>query len=207
MEKFICDPNSPYHVTSRCINRDWFSMSTVDVWNIFSTNLKFATHAFDLRLHAFVLMNNHFHMLVTAPTGNLSESMAYFIRESSRQITHDTQRINQTFARRFKRTRTADFHYFFNTYKYIYQNPLRAGLVRRVEEYPFSSLPGLLGLGPLVLPVEDPNLVDNTNHTLRWLNEPIQGERVRDLRRALIHRDFRPPAKSRKVSDIFSKLI
>ena len=196
---FVCDPKSPYHVTSRCINKDWFSLPLNQVWPIFTGHLWFVRQVYGLKVHAFILMANHFHLLVTAPEANLSEAMAHLIRESSRDITHEAGRINQTFARRFKRTRLDSYFYFMNSYKYIYQNPIRAGLVDRVEVYPYSTLPGMIGLGPIEVPTDDLLLRDNLEWTLRWLNTPIERENCAVIQNALRRKKFiaaRTPTKA-----------
>ena len=41
-------------------------------------------------------MGNHFHLLVTAPDGNLSAAMLYFMRETSREVSRRSGKINQT---------------------------------------------------------------------------------------------------------------
>lgn len=61
--------------------------------------------------------------------------------------------------------------YYKNAYKYIYRNPLDAGLCRTVEEYEYSSLRGLLGHSPLVVPVIDNmGLIHTPLKILDWLN-------------------------------------
>ncbi len=195
MRGFICDPSSAYHVTSRCINRDWFAMPINDVWKIFATNLKFVSSAYEIRVHAFILMSNHFHLLATAPRANLSLAMNYFLAQTSRHIVHDSNRINHTFARKFKRCRVDTIFYFLNCYKYIYQNPLRAGICARVEDYPFSTLPGLLGLSSMIVPTLDDTLMNDIEGTLRWLNQPIQSQHIDATRLALRKSIFKYPSK------------
>ncbi len=120
--------------------------------------LYFVSHAFNLRVHAFVLMNNHFHLIVRTPDGNLSDAMRYFMRETSREITFVSGRINQTYGSRFHRSLLHSPLYYLHAYKYLYRNPVEAGLCELVEEYKFSSLQGLLGETWLDVPVrEDDN--------------------------------------------------
>lgn len=143
----------PYHITARCINRDWFSIDMPAVWEIMTRQLYFTNFAFNLRIHSFVLMSNHFHMIVRSPEANLSVAMSYFMRETSREITRRSHRINQTYGSRFHRSLIA--------YKYVFRNPVEAGLCNRVEDYEFSSLKGVLGERWLDVPIsEDDNWGD-----------------------------------------------
>ncbi len=138
-----------------------------------SNHLFFLRHGFDVRIHAFVLMANHFHLLVSTPRANLSQAMCYFMRNTSLDITKAGKRINQTYGSRHFRCIIDNDHYFTHCYKYIYRNPIRAGVVQQVEDYRFSTLHGLLGKSPLIIPLEEDRLLfGNINETMLWLNTP-----------------------------------
>ena len=125
------NPNSdfPFHITGRCINKDWFSMPLHEVWTIMSDQLYFLHHAFEFEILSFVLMSNHFHLMVRTPKANLADGMAYFMRETSRSIIKDSERINQTYGSRYGRCLIHSNHHLMNAYKYIYHNPVKASKV------------------------------------------------------------------------------
>jgi REP element-mobilizing transposase RayT len=189
---FEFDPTTPYHVSSRCINREWFGLSMDQVWDLSNDHLYFVTKAYDLKVYSFVLMQNHFHLIAQAPLGNMSEAMAYFLRETSKDLTRASGRINRTWGGRFFRSRLGSYHYGLHAYKYVYQNPIRAQICQRVEQYKYSTLPGLLGLQKLKLPLEyDSILFDNDlEWTLKWLNELPSTENNEVIRKALRKKDF-----------------
>lgn len=165
-------PDHPYHISARCINRDWFAMPLKDVWAIMEDYLFFINHAFNVKILGFALMQNHFHPLAQFPNSNISEAMMYFMRETSRTITKDSHRINQTYGGRFFRSLIQSQHHYLNVYKYVLRNPVSAGVCQRVEDYPFSTLRGLIGFEPLHIPLEeDINLFLDLDGTLDWLNE------------------------------------
>lgn len=197
-KKFNLDPKSIYHVCARVRNKDWYDLPMDAVWEVMSYRLFCIRHFHGVRIYAFVLMNNHFHMLVQAPESNLSEAMQYFMGATSRDIQKLTGRTNQIWAKRFYRTRLDDYWHILNCYKYIYRNPVRAGVVDRVEEYRFSSLPGLLGKDHLFIPIEyDAILFDDCfQKILKWLNTPPQKEAEESIKRALQFREF----KLRKIN-------
>lgn len=192
-KKFINHTEFPYHVTARCINRDWFSLDLHVVWEVMSRHLYFVSFAFNLRVHSFVLMSNHFHLIVRTPDANLSEAMRYFMRETSRELTYLSGRINQTYGSRFHRSLLDNPLYYLHAYKYLYRNPVKAGMCKRVEDYPFSSLPGLLGETWLDIPIsEDENwgMWLSRESTLRWLNSTPTEEHWEEVRKALMRRVF-----------------
>jgi len=164
------------------------------VWEIFATNLKFACLAYNFRVHAFVLMQNHFHLLATAPEANFSKGVGTLLEMTSRHIGHDLGRLNQKFARRFRRSQISSLQYFFNAYKYVYLNPVSAGLVDRPEEYEFSTLGSLIGKSKFLIPVEDLTFMSDPEGTLKWLNEPMKPEYRDAVRKALRRRVFKYPS-------------
>jgi putative transposase len=192
---YIVSNEHPYHVSARCHNKDWFDLPMEKVWQVMSEQLYFAHHAYQLRIHSFVLMNNHFHLLVRTPRANLSEAMSYFMRETSREIARQSGRINQTYGDRYHRTLICSNHYFMHAYKYIYRNPVEAGLTARVENYPHSTLHGLIRGSHCLIPIEEDTLLfaegRGVSQTLQWLNHSPSLENKEALQKALRLREFR----------------
>jgi putative transposase len=187
-------PDRPYHVSARCINREWFQLPMHQVWSIMSDYLYLAHHCFSIQIHSFVLMNNHFHMIAAAPAGNLSEAMNYFMREVSRVIGFETGRINQVWGGPHHKTLIQSQQQFLHTYKYVYRNPVEAGIVDRAEDYPYSTLPRLLGSLPCTIPlVEDTLLMSDPERCLKWLNTSYQPGQRELIRKALRRSEFRLP--------------
>lgn len=141
------------------------------VWDIFSDYLFLCAQKFDLKVISFVLMNNHFHMICLTPLGNIDQIMNYFLREVSREITFYSGRINQTFGGPYKWSLLDSTYSFQICYKYVYSNPISAGIVKNVEMYKYSTLHGQIGASHLSIPISyDPYLFDQTERTIRWIN-------------------------------------
>lgn len=178
----------PYHINARTVNREPFATGLDSTWSLMSDYLYLTSQAFELSIHSFVLMPNHFHLLVTAPPGNLSPALNHFMRETAREMSRLSGRSNQTYGSRNHKTVVESSHYFLNAYKYVYRNPVKAGLSGRVEEYRYSTLAGLLGFQQLVIPVvEDtilfPELFDES--AIAWLNTAPDIQHEEEVRRAL----------------------
>lgn len=189
--RFEMNPECPYHVCARSNGRDWFALPLDEVWEITSRYLFFLHHAYGVRIRSFVLMANHWHLIAEFPLGNLSEAMNYFMRETSRAIGTDSNRINHVYGARFFRSAIRGQHHLANVYKYVYRNPTEAGVVDAVEDYEFSTLPALLGFSHTIVPLaEDTILFDNSNAVLSWLNEQPEERDRRSMRNALRHPIF-----------------
>jgi putative transposase len=160
----------PYHVTSRCNNKDFFPIPMENVWKIMLRELKKEIKDNNLCIHAFVLMGNHFHLLCHTPKANLDTIMSRFLRSTSIKINTRGEKINHMWGGRYKWSLIDSQHYYFQVYRYIYQNPLRAGLCETVEDYSFSSLRSSNLKIERFFPSQD------KTSELLWLNERYRAE-------------------------------
>lgn len=115
---------------------------------------------FQIQLHALVMMDTHVHLLVQS--SNLKEN--YFCEHLKTKL---------------KREDPLDSHceplggypQYINAYKYIYRNPVEAGLCPQVEDYSYSTLRSLLGFTHSYCEISDNiGLIHNPLHHLNWLN-------------------------------------
>ena len=185
--KRILQSEYPYHITLRAIQRHDFNVNIENLWSFSSDLLLFCSYAFRLEIHSFVLMNNHYHMLVRTPQANLNKFMNYFNRELSREITYKSGQINQKFGARYHATIVSDNRYYHTVYKYIYRNPVEANICERVQDYKFSSLNFLTYREPYRFPIFDTyfeRIEDHLNN-LAWLNYGYEQEEKIKIRKAL----------------------
>ncbi len=188
----ILQPEFPYHVTARCINKEWFKIPLSTVWEIMSSQLHYVSFAFKAEILAFVLMPNHFHMLIRTPNSNLDLIMASFMKEVSRSINELSGRINQAYGARHFRGLIQSEHYFLHAYKYVYRNPVEAGLIINCQTYPYSSLSFLLGHSKALFPVKyDSVLFSNIEATIKWLNTEPKAEDWKKVGDAMGRSKFR----------------
>lgn len=181
----------PYHVTARSSNQEWFYLPMDQVWQIFMNYLWFVSLVYKVRIHAFVLMSNHFHLLVRTPEANIDEAMNYLLREVSKTIGIEANRKNQIFGGPYHWSVIKNSTYYHHAYKYVYRNPVHAGICNRVEDYRYSTLRGLLGREPLLLPVADNMcLIQDAYRQLEWLNRDYELDDRLAIRKALKHREF-----------------
>lgn len=174
----------PYHVTSRTNNKEWFSLKLSEVWKIAQRTLKEASHVHPVSVVSFVLMNNHYHLILHTPEGNLDKFMYEFNKRFALEIKRRSGHINHIFGGRYKWCLIESQKYYMNCYRYVYQNPIRAGLVERCEEYPYSSLRSLVSVEPFSVPLHD-SFGFKDLYVLNWLNEAIKDEDKEDLRKKL----------------------
>ena len=132
-----------YHVMNRGRRGDNV-FSDKDDFEIFITLLKEAAGLWGVLVSAYCLMNNHYHILLQTPQGNL----ARFMRHLNGVYTQRYNRLHgydgQLFRGRYKSILIEEDNYLLELVRYIHRNPLRAGMVDELDQYPWSSHHGYL---------------------------------------------------------------
>lgn len=192
----------PFQISGRCNNKENFPVPLSEAWEIFSDYLFMLHHNFEIKIHSFVLMSNHYHLLISDPKMEMSKGMAIFMRDTSVEMARLSHRINKIWGSRFHSCLIEDPNYFLNAYKYNYRNPVAAGVCKRVEDYPWSTLQILLGKKSGIIPlVEDQTLMSDPEGTLNWLNEAYIDHEAEAIKLASHKKTFklnRDPKSGRK---------
>ena len=128
-----------FHVTARSNNKESFFVEIEEVWKIMIDELSRLQKDFKIEIGAFVLMNNHFHLLILSPQEDLSRIMYFFMKNVTVKIQKKSGRINKIFGGRYKASFIHEMSYLLNAYKYIYQNPVKANITSEVQFYPYST--------------------------------------------------------------------
>lgn len=168
-----------------------------------SSNLNDIDKNYGFKTHAFVLMNNHYHLVGSASEDyTLGEIMCRFQTNTSKAIGHYAGRINHVYGGPYKASLILNPSYYFNVIKYVYQNPLRANLCLKVQDYTFSSVRS----GPdLKFNLYKPeNGIDEFLPTiesdfLEWLNQSANEDVVEIIRKGLKKTLFKISDKNRKI--------
>ncbi|MFT3780811.1 MAG: transposase [Nibricoccus sp.] len=113
----------------------------------FERTLGEAAVRFGWRIHAYVVMRNHFHLAVELSEPNLSEGMKWLQGTWVRRYNGLRKLIGRPFQDRYKGLVIEPGHALGQVCHYIHLNPVRAGAVEaaKVVEYAWSSLPKFLG--------------------------------------------------------------
>lgn len=111
--------------------------------------LKEAVEQWKIRIHAFCLMSNHYHMLIETPRGNLSRAMRHINGVYTQRYNRRWKRDGHIFRGRYKAILVEDEAYLVELLRYIHLNPVEAGLVKKPEAYKWSSHSRYLGKGDL----------------------------------------------------------
>lgn len=96
---------------------------------------------FETDIFAYVLMDNHYHILLRTNRANLSKAMQWLGATYTRRFNNKHLRSGHLFQGRFKNIIVQNDAYLMQLSCYIHRNPLRAGMVKRLADYTWSSYP------------------------------------------------------------------
>ena len=139
-----------YHVLCRGDRREAIFLTDEDR-ELFLETLGQACERTGWSVHSYVLMDNHYHLLLETPQGGLVEGMRWFQTTYTARFNARHRMSGHLFQGRYKALvlDPEDPSYFRTVSDYIHLNPARAKLLKgvspRLEEYRWSSYPSLIG--------------------------------------------------------------
>ena len=131
-------PNAWYHVMNRGAGRREV-FSQLNFFQLFLDLLMDANVKYQLEVHAYCLMNNHYHLLVRTPSSNLGEIMQSINGVFTRKCNYLIGSDGPIFRGRYKAILVDAESYLLELSRYIHLNPVLAGIVNKPEEYRWSS--------------------------------------------------------------------
>lgn len=132
-------PGFPHHIIQRGNNSQPIFVALADYQRMLAL-LQEQAQKFQVSVHAYVLMDNHFHLLATPQTETgLSPMMQAVGRAYVRYFNDSHQRTGTLWDGRYRSTVIEAERYLLPCMTYMDLNPVRAGLVSQVGQYPWSS--------------------------------------------------------------------
>lgn len=190
-----------YHVVMRGINHQHIFGDRFDYKFFIYTLRRIAkperTDEHSCDIYAYALMSNHFHLLIgMSENNNLGDVMMRIVTSYAMHFNHRYGRDGHLFKDRFKSEPCDDEDYFITLLRYIHQNPVKAGMVKRVEDYEFTSW------REYISDIPDEQGLCNISYTLGIISK----ESLIDVVNQPLSEDFRcmedDIESSKKISDI-----
>ncbi|MGK2873200.1 MAG: REP-associated tyrosine transposase [Alphaproteobacteria bacterium] len=136
-----------YHLTARGNARQEIFLDNADR-KLFLDCLAEVVARFGWLCHAYCLMDNHYHLLVETPGANLSHGMRQLNGVYTQRFNRRHQRAGHVFQGRYKAIVVERDSHLLELCRYVVLNPRRAGMVRNVARYKWSSYPATIGAAP-----------------------------------------------------------
>ena len=138
-------PGAFYHVTSRGNERKAIFRNDRDRQK-FLSYLESAHESYGARVHVFCLMENHYHLLLETPRGNLSQILHHVNGAYTTYYNVKRRCSGHLFQGRYRALLVEKESYCQELSRYIHLNPVRAALVKEPEDHVWSSYSAYIGL-------------------------------------------------------------
>ncbi len=138
-------PGAVYHVTCRGNARDKIFLVDPDR-ELFLEVLAQVVERFSWRCHAYCQMTNHYHLLIETVDPTLSRGMRQLNGVYTQEFNRRHRRTGHVFQGRFKAILVERDAYLLELARYVVLNPARAKMVRRAQDWPWSSYRATAGL-------------------------------------------------------------
>jgi REP element-mobilizing transposase RayT len=136
-----------WHVTSRGNARQLIFCDDDDR-QLFLRVLAGTIRRFHWQLHAYVLMGNHYHLLLETPRSNLSSGMHRINAVYSQKFNQCHERVGHVLQGRFKAILVEKERHLLELVRYVVLNPVRAGLVGEAGQWRWSNYRFTAGFEP-----------------------------------------------------------
>ncbi len=136
-------PDAWYHVMNRGRRGESVFKENQD-YTLFVELLQELVDMYKVRIAAYCLIPNHYHLLIQTPGGNLSRCMRHLNGIYTQRFNRRHRCDGQLFRGRYKSILVDADSYLLELLRYIHRNPLEAGLVKDLKKYPWSSHKGYL---------------------------------------------------------------
>lgn len=136
-------PGAWYHVMNRGRRSEEIYTDAKDRESFIKV-MQEAADQWNLRVSVYCLMSNHYHLLIQTPDGNLSRGMRHINGVYTQRFNRRHKKEGQLFRGRYKAVLVEANSHLLEVMRYIHRNPLRAGLVKTLMDYRWSSHEGYL---------------------------------------------------------------
>ena len=133
-----------YHVTSRGDRREAIYDDDEDRAYWLDT-IGRVCERFNWRVHAYCLMDNHYHLVIETIDANLSKGMRQLNGVYTQYYNRRHARAGHVFQGRFKAIHVDKETYLLELARYVVLNPVRAGMMKDIADWPWSSYPATVG--------------------------------------------------------------
>lgn len=183
-QRRVIFPGFPHHVTQRGNHRERVFFAQGDAEAYWSLLHAYARR-FGLEVHAYCLMPNHVHLVVTPKS---AEGMQRALRAVHSQYAQRVNRMREITGHLWQgpyHSSALDAVHFVNAIRYVELNPVKAGLTGKAEDYPWSSAPARCGrrADPLLGSVQRSSFLSSISDWSAWLAQGISDECREALRR------------------------
>jgi len=176
-----------YHIINRGVEQRVVFEEKED-YEYFEELMCFYAKSFGITIHNYCLMSNHYHLLIDITHPNLSKFMRQLNMNYAIYFNKKHKRSGHLWQGRFKSWYVTDEAYLYTLMCYIEQNPLKAGMVKDIAHYPYSSYHYFLDNGNLPECLKNAWIAqhykDDKEVIAAFLTQPVDTTQLQELKKA-----------------------
>lgn len=170
-----------YHIILRGVNQQVIFEEPADYYKFLSV-MDYCKKKYGFSVHAYCLMSNHVHLLMTVEPEVMSRIFQSFGSIFVKWYNLKYKRIGYLFQDRFSSFPVNKLSYFLNTIQYIHENPVKAGACRFPTDYPWSSCKCYYGTEDLFVDTERADeIMGSRANLLHFFAENVNQIKEEDL--------------------------
>ncbi len=183
-------PGAWYHVMNRG-RRSEIIFSDKEDYSRFLDLLIEISEMWNANIAAYCLMSNHYHVLLQTPDGNISRCMRHLNGLYTQQYNRIHGFDGQLFRGRYKSILVCNDSHLLQMVRYIHKNPVKAGMVKEMPDYEWSSYKGYLSY----------------SKKWKWLHKDYIFSMITPKKKGRLKPfiEFMQENDSQEVTDLFSK--
>ncbi len=176
-----------YHIINRGVEQRVIFKEPAD-YEYFEELMCFYAKSYGITIHNYCLMSNHYHLLIEISQENLSKFMRQLNMNYAIYFNKKNKRVGHLWQGRFKSWYVTNEAYLYTLMIYIEQNPLKANMVKMLEEYPYSSYNYLVNSSTVPECLKQSwivqNYKDDVDAIKAFLNSTIDTTQLTEMKKA-----------------------
>jgi len=188
------------HIITRTVRKEPFPLPMDVMWSLFEDHLFGLHHFHNAEIFAYAMMRNHTHTLARFPENNMGYAMNWYQRDTSQEMNRLSSSLNQNYGGRYKPILIKSTHQLEIVYRYIYQNPVRAGICKSIYDYKYSTINKLFGRIRSAIPITIDPISEELHFNEKkriWLDQLPPDVEQRMIEDCMSQRIFNLPERQR----------
>ncbi len=196
-----------YHIVNRGVNNSDIFIEKEDYYKFLELILKIK-YDYNITIHAFTILPNHYHILLQTHKSNLSEAMRLLNSAYAAWYNFKSGRVGHLWKGRFDSYMLFDEDHFWKVVKYIERNAVALGLVKDVTEWEYQSLALRLKKTKFFEIIEDSKILEKPlDEYIEWLRKPLEKFELDEIYKEpkIVVVDGEVKVVRKKLSDFFEE--
>ena len=196
-----------YHIVNRGVNNSEIFLEKEDYYKFLELMLK-VKYDYNITIHSFTILPNHYHILLQTHKSNLSEAMRLLNSAYAAWYNFKSGRVGHLWKGRFDSYMLFDEDHFWKVVKYIERNALALNLVDDITKWEYQSLALRLKKNKFFEIIDGSKILTKPlEEYINWLKKPLEKHEIEEIYKEpkIVVVDGEVKVIRKKLSDFFNE--